>query len=151
MAYTINQFNVHNAGLYWHIDRYPRTGAARYWLDQYKAHQEYEGKEPTALTVHEVWQTYGGPEEGGWWYTEGYPVTPDDNNLGPAGYWGQRVSSTICIFSKKQAIREAIALTKRWELHEQPSTTDSRECSAVEAKFSNGYARHYPEERPRYC
>ena len=21
---------------------------------------------------------YGGPEEGGWWYDEGYPVKPDD-------------------------------------------------------------------------
>jgi hypothetical protein len=140
MAYTINQFNVHNAGLYWHIDRYPRTGAARYWLDQYKAHQEYEGKEPTTITVHEVWQNYGGPEEGGWWYTAGEPVNRMDGD-----------KSTICIFSKKQAIREALELTRRWDLHRQPSTTDSRECSAIEVNFSQGYARHYPEERPHYC
>jgi len=138
MAYTINQYNVHNAGLYWHIDRYPRTGAARYWLDQYRIHKEWEGQEPTTLTVHQVHQRYGGPEEGGWWYTQGEPVSdPGDK-------------STICIYNKKQAIREAIELTKRWRLHEQPSTTDSRELGAVEANFSNGYAKCFPEERPRY-
>ena len=150
MAYTINQYNVHNAGLYWHMERYPRTGAARYWLDQYRIHKEWEGQEPTTLTVHQVHQRYGGPEEGGWWYTEGYPVTPDDNSFGPPSHWGQRIKSTICIYNKKQAVKEAIELTWRWRLHEQPSTTDSRELGAVEVNFSNGYAKCFPEERPRY-
>tara|TARA_Y100001972_G_C7613053_1_gene307345 strand:+ start:142 stop:570 length:429 start_codon:yes stop_codon:yes gene_type:complete len=141
MAYTINQYNVHNAGLYWHIDRYPRTGAARYWLDQYKNYKEWEGQEPTTLTVHNVWQNYGGPEEGGWWYTAGGPVS--------SPFWiGDK--STICIYNKKQAVREAIELTKKWRLHEQPSTTDSRELGAIEVNFSNGYAKYFPEERPRY-
>ena len=150
MAYTINQFNVHNAGLYWHIDRYPRTGAARYWLDQYKNHKEWEGQEPTTLTVHKVFQQYGGPEEGGWWYTEGTPVSRCFNH----GDWEWQTTddkSTICIFNKKQAIKAALELTRVWRLHEQPSITDSRECTAVEVNFSNGYAKYYPEERPYYC
>lgn len=42
-----------------------------------------ERKAPRSWFVHryEVWQEYGGPEEGGWWYTQGEPAE------GPAWLW----------------------------------------------------------------
>ena len=39
------------------IERTERFG---YWYDR---HSEFE-EEPTTITVHEVWDAYGGPEEG---------------------------------------------------------------------------------------
>jgi hypothetical protein len=66
------------------------------WYDNYCT---FEG-EPTTITVHEVWQAYGGPEEGGWDYRCG------------------RAIETICIFSKEQAVRELLRLHNKYEEEE---------------------------------
>ena len=136
MAYTLNQFNVHNAGLYWHIDHYPRTGAARYWLDQYRTFQEIEGQEPTAIQLHFIWQVYGGPEEGGWWYTEGTPLDKDATN---------------CVYGKKHCIRRCLELTEKYGLDKQPSISTSQGFEAIDATLSTKWAESYPKERPYYC
>jgi hypothetical protein len=128
----INQYNVHNAGLWWHVNRYPKTGITRYWLDQFKYYQEAEGKEPTSIKIHEVCQVYGGPEEGGWWYQAG------------------QVEGTHCIFSKKQCIQRCIELTYTYKLWLQPTITTSHGFSAIDLTLGSGYATDYPETRPRY-
>lgn len=114
------------------IERYPNSGAARYWIDQYNWYQTHDGADPTTIQVHDIYQAYGGPEEGGWWYEVGQAL------------------ATHCIFSKKQCIRRCIQLTEEYQLHNQPAINDTRNLSRIEARLDQGYARHYPEVRPRY-
>jgi len=113
--------------------RYPKTGSVRYALQSYNCHKEFEGKDPTVVTVHETTLDYGGPEEGGWWYQSGYP------------------QASHCIFSKRQAIQTFINLTEEYEVAEQPSLGLSTTYHNYEVNFSNGIAQRYPIERPHYC
>ena len=115
------------------IDRYPRTGAARYWIEQYNYSKEFDGCAPETIKLHYVRQAYGGPEEGGWWYETGEPY------------------QTHCIFSKKQCSNRLLELTQDLELYDQPPIDDSRGLTALHATLGTGYARFYPSERPYYC
>ena len=119
--------------LKYYTERYPSTGAARYWIDRYNWAKTFDGSDPETIQLHNVWQNYGGPEEGGWWYEVGQAI------------------STHFIFSKKQCIRRCIELTRMYELHDQPSITDSRGLTAIHATLGSGYAMDYPTERPYYC
>ena len=116
-----------------YIARYPRTGAARYWIDQYNWAEKFDGCAPETIKLHHVRQEYGGPEEGGWWYEEGTPY------------------QTHCIFSKKQCINRLLELTQDLDLYDQPPIDDSRGLTALHVTLGTGYAFHYPAERPRYC
>lgn len=91
------------------------------WYDNYF---DFEG-EPTAVTVHEVWQQYGGPEEGGWYYQCGSPV------------------ETICIFSKAQAVDELVRLHAKYE-GEDYEDADYDICLAQK------FAEPYPTTKPHY-
>ena len=119
--------------LKYYTERYPVTGAARYWIDRYNWSKTFDGCDPETIQIHNTWQNYGGPEEGGWWYEVGQAI------------------STHFIFSKKQCIRRCIELTREYELHDQPSITDSRGLTAVHATLGTGFAMDYPTERPYYC
>jgi hypothetical protein len=112
---------------------YPNSWKARWAIQNYQTHIQFEHKEPTTITLHETVLRYGGPEEGGWWYTQGYP------------------EETHCIFSKKQAIRKYMQLADEYQIVEQPSLGDTTTSSNWELSFSNDYARMYPSTRPRYC
>jgi hypothetical protein len=57
-----------------YIDRYPRTGAARYWIERYNWSETFDGCAPETIKLHDVYQEYGGPEEGGWWYEVGRAI-----------------------------------------------------------------------------
>lgn len=116
-----------------YIKRYPRTGAARYWIDLYNWTTEFEGEEPTSIHLHNVNHQYGGPEEGGWWYEVG------------------QAYQTHFIFNKKQCINRLLDLTQDLDLYDQPSIDDSRGLTALHATLSSGYAMDYPTERPYYC
>ena len=116
-----------------YLKRYPRTGATRYWIDQYNWAESFSGEAPKTIKIHEVYQAYGGPQEGGWWYEVGQAI------------------ATHCIFSKKQCIRRCLELTKHYDLFNQGSVCDSRNLSATQATLGSGYATHYPTERPYYC
>ena len=116
-----------------YINRYPRTGAARYWIERYNWSETFDGCAPTAIKLHEVCQMYGGPEEGGWWYEAGSPI------------------GTHFIFSKKQCINRLLDLTQDLDLYDQPPIDDSRGLSAIHATLGTGYAHDYPTERPYYC
>jgi hypothetical protein len=112
---------------------YPRTWKERIALDRYRLHCQWEGQEPTTITIHDTYLCYGGPEEGGWYYHQGYPL------------------QTICIFSKKQAVETYLKYSEEYEVWEQPSLGLSTTESAVEINFANDFAKKYPEQRPYYC
>lgn len=112
---------------------YPTTYKLRYALQQYKAHVQWEGQDPTTLTLHETYQNYGGPEEGGWFWTAGYPCL------------------THCIFSKKQAVKEYVIYADEYEVWDQPDLGLTSTVSNYDLNFSNDYAKLYPESKPYYC
>ena len=115
------------------VKHYPKTGLLRYGIQSYKAHLDWEGKDPTTVTVHQTTLDYGGPEEGGWYYHSGYP------------------EATHCIFSKKQAIKTFLNLIEEYEIAEQPSLGLSTTYYNYEVNFANDIARRYPTQRPHYC
>ena len=98
-----------------------RTERFNEWYERYT---EYEG-EPLTVTVHQVHENYGGPEEGGWTFQSGYPI------------------ETVCIFSQAQALRVL------HELHEKYDGEDY-EDDLYDICLAQGYARFYPETRPHY-
>jgi len=112
---------MHTLTRYYEDSATERTERFAGWYDRFV---EFEG-EPTTITVHEVWQAYGGPEEGGWWYSCGAPI------------------KTICIFSRSQAIRLL------HELHEEYNSEEFDE-QTYDISLSQGYAQWYPETRPHY-
>jgi len=112
---------------------YPNTWKVRWAIQNYQTHIQFEDKEPTTITLHSTYLKYGGPEEGGWWYQEGYP------------------EETHCIFNKKQAIRKYMQLADEYQIVDQPSLGDTTTSSNWELSFSNDYARMYPTKRPQYC
>ena len=113
--------------------RYPKTGAARYFINQYNTHKEWEDEEPTSIKIHSTWQNYGGPAEGGWWY--------------PAG----SAEATHFIFSKKACIKRCIELIDTYDLTEQPSIHTSQGECAYQLTIGSGYAEDFPKEVPHYC
>jgi len=77
---------------------YPKSWKQRLAIQQYDGFQEWEEKEPITVTVHQVIQRFGGPEEGGWWFNQGFP------------------ERTYCVFSKKQAIKTFIEVCEEYEV-----------------------------------
>jgi hypothetical protein len=112
---------------------YPRTWKERIALERYRLHCQWEGQEPTTITIHDTYLCYGGPEEGGWYYHQGHPL------------------QTICIFSKKQAVNTYLQYSEEYEVWDQASLGLSTTESAVEINFGNDFAKQYPERRPHYC
>ena len=98
-----------------------RTERFAQWYDNYT---EYEG-EPTTITVHEIWERFGGPEEGGWTYQCGCPI------------------ETICIFSKAQALRVLHELHEKYDTEEHDDRT-------YDISLSNSAAKWYPDRKPHY-
>ena len=113
-------------------DRYPKTGLARYYINAYNVHKDWEG-EPSTVCLYNIWQNYGGPEEGGWWYEAGEPLQHH------------------FIFSKKGAIKRCIELAQQYDVANQETIDDSRGLSAYDITFRNGYGQPYPAEGPHYC
>ena len=112
---------------------YPKSYKARFAINAYNVHKHFEHKDPTVVTVHETYLRYGGPEEGNWFFTEGYPIL------------------THCIFSKRQAIQTYIHYFEEYEIEEQASLSISTTFSNYDICFGSDYAKLYPTERPQYC
>lgn len=93
--------------------------------DWYRNYVQVQGEEPITVTVHEIWDLYGGPEEGGWTYRCGYPI------------------ETICIFSESQTLRIL------QELHEKYNQ-EKYDDGIYDICLSQGYAEFYPLTRPHY-
>jgi hypothetical protein len=112
---------------------YPKSWRQRLAIQRYKTFCNWENKEPTTITIHELCRRYGGPEEGGWWYDEGYPHT------------------THCVFSKKQAIKTYLDYQEEYKIYEQSDLGLSTTESAWEISYDTGRAEHFPTKRPYYC
>jgi len=112
---------------------YPKSWRQRIAINQYNGFEEWEGKKPVTVTVHQTTLRYGGPEEGGWWFTQGEP------------------EKTYCIFDKKQAIKTFIEVCDEYETWEQPSLGETSTQYNWEVSFASDSARRYPEKRPHYC
>ena len=147
MALTLTDIDVptenevFNKGLYLavHDDKYyPRSGLARYWLKLYNHIIKFDG-EPTAIHIQKVWQVYISPAEGGTW----------DVRKDPINYEDEDEASTICVFNKKQCIRELIALTKHHQLHHQPRIDTTADHSAIDIDLGHGWCKSYFPEP--YC
>ncbi|NBX50507.1 hypothetical protein EBT25_11315 [bacterium] len=112
---------------------YPKSYKARIAIQRYNTHLEWEGQDPATITIHEVILNYGGPEEGGWDWIQGYPIL------------------THCIFSKRQAIQTYIHYFEEYEIEKQASLSISTTFSTYDICFASDYAKQYPTERPQYC
>ena len=112
---------------------YPKSWKQRIAINQYNGFEEWEGKKPVTVTVHQTTLRYGGPEEGNWYWNEGYP------------------EATYCVFSKKQAIKTFIEVCEQYEVWDQPSLGLSTTDYNWEVSFASTAAKHYPEKRPHYC
>ena len=133
--------DVYNQGLRERIERYPRTGAARYWIEQYNYLTEFDGKEPTAIHIHQVWQEYVSPAEGGCWDELREPLWDDEAEKPDI--------STICIFNKKQCIRECLSLTEHHALPYQMRIDTTANNMAIDVTLDHGYCQSkYPAP---YC
>ena len=91
----------------------------------YENHIESEGREPSVVTVHQVEDRWGGPEEGGWTYRCGYPI------------------ENIAIFSKEGAIEELSRLHHKYEAEEY-------EGEEYDICLANEWGKRYPVTRPHY-
>ena len=112
---------------------YPKSYKARIAIQRYNTHLEWEGQDPSVITIHETTLNYGGPEEGGWWYESGYPCL------------------THCVFSKKQAIREYLIYAEEYEVWDQPDLGLTSTHGKYDINYSNDYAKLYPESKPYCC
>lgn len=113
------------------------------------------------LNTYEVYQAYGGPEEGGWWYDCGTPVQSILLSMGDYETWVEDNSAESI-----KDLRDGA--TKSFTLGKAPTPRkngyggyvfspgcddpvayemDNNFTTIVEDKF----AESYPKERPRYC
>lgn len=109
----------------------PYTLLRRY-IQYYNNYIQYEEGEPTTVTLHENYTAYGGPEEGGWYYQAGIPL------------------KTICVFSKRQAIKAAVKLYQE-AIDYYEEEYDKYGWNNFTISYDTQYASYYPKQRPHYC
>ena len=105
---------------------------ARKYIARYKNYLVFEDNQPTVVAWYETDMRYGGPEEGGWYYEQGWPI------------------QQVCVFSRKQAIREAIRLHEE-ALQEAGEERDYLGWNNFTIDYRTEWAQPYPQERPYYC
>ena len=102
-----------------------------------------------SVAIYLVDQAYGGPEEGGWWYTHGYPITDEEvfKEL-PPDHRLPRYFHLEC---------EAIAWANEVQLSlDRTINKGRRPISSVlsegqyQARVEDGHPRRFPEQRPHY-
>jgi len=81
------------------------------------------------VNVYIVHRRYGGPEEGGWWYSEGYPLAFVDVT-GMDDYSALKIHDTLKIAFNKQ----------------YPKDNDI----CIDVHTQNHRAKHFPTYRPHY-
>ena len=116
---------------------------------------------PVYLNTFEVWDCYGGPEEGGWWYEAGSPVQSVficDDDL--EEWLDAQTPENL------QRLREGATLT--YTRGESPTPRKNEHGGYVFAPgsdepvahyrdndfrswFEDCYAQPFPQERPYYC
>jgi len=113
------------------VAAHAKTESARRWIGLYQLYADFEDHEPTTVCLYACDSRWGGPEEGGWYYECGSPIR------------------TVCVFSKKQAIKAAIDL-EAYAKSEIGEETDHLGWSTWRIRYDNQYAKFYPETKPHY-
>lgn len=113
------------------------------------------------LNTYEVWQSYGGPEEGGWWYQSGTPVQSIKFSDEDYDEWLESKTAVERVMIAGEA---TLAFTQG--MPPTPSKTgyggytfvgDSEEPSGYyqdndyRSWFEDHYGKEFPQERPQYC
>lgn len=113
------------------------------------------------LNTYEVYQAYGGPEEGGWWYDRGTPVQSILLSNEDRETWVENHGADY--------VRELTNMaTKSFSLGKEPTPkkngyggyvflpgSDDPVAYEMDNNFTTvieeDFAQPYPKERPRYC
>lgn len=112
------------------------------------------------LNTFECWEAYGGPEEGGWWYTCGSPVQSvlvSQDNLDdwlkatPIKQRSEMLRHATMMYTKGQAPTPARTGYGGYTFvvgSDEPSSY--REDNDYRSWFEDHYAEPFPAERPYY-
>jgi hypothetical protein len=93
---------------------------------------------------HEVWQEYGGPEEGGWWYECGRPVDPSEWE--PAPFRSEDDAYAACrVLNDAERIRR-----KTQEKYEYTSVLSYKSTHYAYSVQTVSEPFDYPQKRPHY-
>ena len=113
------------------------------------------------LNTYEVWQEYGGAEEGGWWYDAGTPVQSVFISEEDLEDW-------LAAADPEERQRLINGATLAYTKGQAPTPRDTgyggylfavgsdeplsyREDNSFRSWFEEGYAKPFPQERPYYC
>lgn len=100
-------------------------------------------EELLSVAVYETNRSYGGPEEGGWWYDVGKPT--DNPFLGVLTRFFLKKEEA---FAYRDSLESVVAEANRREGRRDPGSVL---CDGYyEVLIMDGYPRAYPEERPYY-
>jgi hypothetical protein len=112
------------------------------------------------LNVYEVWQCYGGPEEGGWWYAAGSPL---ESTLISNMDYGDYLDSI-----PPEELQELRSIAKsKWSGDAEPTPKKTgyggytfmsgsdipltyERDNDIRACFEEEFAQPFPQERPHY-
>lgn len=95
---------------------------------------------------HEVAQSYGGPEEGGWWYEVGTPVETSEWNPSEHKFGNEDAAYAQCRILNQQE-RERAAAEEDYEYTSVLSYKSNHYAYSVS---NYPVATPYPERRPHY-
>lgn len=92
-------------------------------------------------------KVYGGPEEGGWWYSAGYPI-PDGTNEENCPL----DDSARFFLERREAYNWAHKLEEQFKAinEKRPSISSMRSTGRYTVRVTLGLPKAYPEERPHY-
>lgn len=98
-----------------------------------------------AIAIVREWMCYGGPEEGGWWYDAGEPVTEGD-----APTFTRIFTDMDEAFAYCRNLNETVVdnMNKETFDHEYSSVLGGERFSAH--FYEDEYPTPYPDERPHY-
>jgi hypothetical protein len=102
-----------------------------------------------SVAIYHVDKLYGGPEEGGWWYEAGYPITdlndvaqlPGDFKL--PQYFLDEESAIVHQNNVQKMLNERV---NRY----RPSIGSVSSRGIYYARVEEGHPRPFPQERPHY-
>lgn len=98
--------------------------------------------EPITVAIYLVDRSYGGPEEGGWFYTSGDPVAEYSNRTREFSAGDE---DKACAYAKH--LNESLCA----KLNEgRPPISSMASRGRFEARVEDGEPAHFPKERPYY-
>ena len=97
------------------------------------AHDEYMDK-PVMIfaNAYAVTRHYGGPEEGGWWFNSGSPL------------------ASIPCATRRQAVSKVDELARMFAEHNDGDIYSVLGGVEVSVCIEEGFAEHWPKQRPHY-